>query len=112
MLYEVITLTVFESTGGYELLATSLLAEAGLPVVIVNPRQVRNFAKATGILAKTDAIDARVRITSYNVCYTKLLRLHTGPSQGRPPLSRLSQDGACLFRKNRHFPHYARSGYP
>jgi transposase len=53
-------LIVFESTGGYELLAASSLAEAGLPVVIVNPRQVRNFAKATGILAKTDAIDARV----------------------------------------------------
>jgi len=53
-------LTVFESTGGYELLAASSLAEAGLPVVIVNPRQVRNFAKATGILAKTDALDARV----------------------------------------------------
>jgi transposase len=53
-------LTVFESTGGYELLAVSSLAEAGLAVVIVNPRQVRNFAKATGILAKTDAIDARV----------------------------------------------------
>jgi transposase len=49
-------LTVFESTGGYELLAASCLAEAGLAVVIVNPRQVRNFAKATGILAKTDAI--------------------------------------------------------
>ena len=48
------------STGGYELLATSCLAEAGLAVVIVNQRQVRNFAKATGILAKTDAIDARV----------------------------------------------------
>jgi transposase len=53
-------LTVFESTGGYELLAASCLAESGLAVVIVNPRQVRNFAKATGILAKTDAIDARV----------------------------------------------------
>jgi transposase len=53
-------LTVFESTGGYELLATSCLAEAGVAVVVVNPRQVRNFAKATGILAKTDAIDARV----------------------------------------------------
>ena len=53
-------LTVFESTGGYELLAASSLAESGLPVVIVNPRQVRDFAKATGILAKTDAIDARV----------------------------------------------------
>ncbi len=53
-------LIVFESTGGYELLAASCLTEAGLAVVIVNPRQVRNFAKATGILAKTDAIDARV----------------------------------------------------
>jgi len=53
-------LIVFESTGGYELLAASCLAEAGLPVVIVNPRQMRNFAKATGILAKTDAIAARV----------------------------------------------------
>ena len=53
-------LIVFESTGGYERLATSSLVEAGLPVVIVNPRQVRDFAKAAGILAKTDAIDARV----------------------------------------------------
>jgi len=41
-------------------LAASSLADSGLPVVIVNPRQVRNFAKAIGILAKTDAIDARV----------------------------------------------------
>ena len=55
-----LALTVFESTGGYELLSASSLAEAGLPVVIVNPRQVRNFARATGILAKTDASDARV----------------------------------------------------
>ena len=53
-------LTVFESTGGYELLAASCCGEAGLPVVIVNPRQVRDFAKSAGILAKTDAIDARV----------------------------------------------------
>lgn len=53
-------LIVFESTGGYERLATSLLAGAGLSVVIVNPRQVRDFAKSAGILAKTDAIDARV----------------------------------------------------
>ena len=36
------------------------LATAGLPVVVANPRQVRNFAKATGQLAKTDAIDAQI----------------------------------------------------
>jgi len=53
-------LIVLESTGGYERLATSSFVEAGLPVVIVNPRQVRDFAKSVGILAKTDAIDARV----------------------------------------------------
>ena len=53
-------LIVLESTGGYERLATSSFVEVRLPVVIVNPRQVRDFAKSAGILAKTDAIDARV----------------------------------------------------
>jgi len=53
-------LIVFEATGGYELLAASSLVQAGLPVAIVNPRQVRDFAKSLGVLAKTDAIDARV----------------------------------------------------
>ena len=54
------TLVVLEATGGIELPLTSALALAGLPVVVVNPRQVRDFAKATGQLAKTDAIDAQV----------------------------------------------------
>ena len=51
---------VLEATGGYERLVVAELAAAGLPVVVVNPRQVRDFAKATGRLAKTDAIDAKV----------------------------------------------------
>lgn len=51
---------VLEATGGYELEAWTALSEAGLPVAIVNPRQVREFARATGKLAKTDRIDARV----------------------------------------------------
>jgi transposase len=51
---------VVEATGGYERGLVAELAAAGLPVVVVNPRQVRDFAKATGRLAKTDAIDARV----------------------------------------------------
>jgi transposase len=51
-------LIVLEATGGYELLCVGALASAGLPVVVVNPRQVRDFAKATGQLAKTDRIDA------------------------------------------------------
>ena len=54
------TLIVLEATGGYELLGVAALAAAALPVVVVNPRQVRDFAKATGQLAKTDAIDAQV----------------------------------------------------
>jgi len=53
-------LTVMEATGGIELPLTAALVVAGVPVVIVNPRQVRDFAKATGRLAKTDALDAKV----------------------------------------------------
>jgi transposase len=51
---------VLEATGGYERLVVARLAEAGLPVAVVNPRQVRDFAKATGRLAKTDRLDAAV----------------------------------------------------
>jgi transposase len=54
------TLIVLEATGGLELAVLGEIASAGLPVVAVNPRQVRDFAKAIGKLAKTDAIDARV----------------------------------------------------
>ena len=54
------TLIVLEATGGYEAVIAAHLAAAGLPVVVVNPRQVRDFAKACGKLAKTDRIDARV----------------------------------------------------
>jgi transposase len=53
-------LIVLEATGGLERRAIAALAGASLPVVAVNPRQVRDFAKATGQLAKTDAIDAAV----------------------------------------------------
>ena len=51
---------VLEASGGYERDVTLALADAGLPVVIVNPRQVRDFARASGRLAKTDRIDALV----------------------------------------------------
>lgn len=54
------TSIVLEATGGFETLVTATLAAADLPVIVVNPRQVRDFAKATGQLAKTDLIDARV----------------------------------------------------
>ena len=51
---------VLEATGRYHNLCASLLTQAGLPVVIANPRQVRDYAKAIGVLAKTDSVDAMV----------------------------------------------------
>ena len=53
-------LIVLEATGGMEIDVAVQLTQAGLDVAVINPRQARDFAKATGQLAKTDAIDARV----------------------------------------------------
>ena len=53
-------LVVLEATGGYETALRDALQAAGLPTVVVNPRQIRDFARATGRLAKTDRIDAEV----------------------------------------------------
>jgi transposase len=53
-------LIVLEASGGYEALVVASLAGVGLPVRVINPRQVRDFARATGLLAKTDRLDARV----------------------------------------------------
>ncbi len=53
-----VTLVVMEATGGYETVVASALAAAQLPLAIVNPRQIRDFARATGRLAKTDRLDA------------------------------------------------------
>lgn len=53
-------LVVLEATGGLETALAVALVEAQIPVAVVNPRQVRDFARATGKLAKTDALDARV----------------------------------------------------
>ena len=51
---------LLEATGGLERPLLQALQAVGLPVVVVNPRQVRDFAKALGLLAKTDRLDARV----------------------------------------------------
>ena len=53
-------LIVLEATGGFELTVAAALGGAGLPLAVVNPRQIRDFARATGQLAKTDALDARI----------------------------------------------------
>lgn len=54
------TLIVLEATGGFEMLVVAELTSAGLPVVVVNAKRVRDFARATGRLAKTDKLDAKV----------------------------------------------------
>ena len=53
-------LIVIEATANWHLAAVAALSGAGLPVAVINPRQARNFARATGQLAKTDPIDARL----------------------------------------------------
>ncbi|WP_420127155.1 IS110 family transposase [Longimicrobium sp.] len=54
------TLLVLEATGGLEAPLVAALAVVGIPQVVINPRQIRDFARATGELAKSDAIDARI----------------------------------------------------
>ena len=53
-------LIVVEATGGYEVRVSAAIATGGLPIANVNPRQIRDFARATGELAKTDKLDARI----------------------------------------------------
>jgi transposase len=53
-------IVALEATGGFETIAAAALSAAGLPVIVVNPAQIRDFAKAIGRRAKTDPIDAAV----------------------------------------------------
>ena len=55
-----VQLIVLEASGGYERLTAAMLTQAGFELAVVNPRQVRAFAIASGVLAKTDGVDARV----------------------------------------------------
>lgn len=74
-------LIVCEATGGYETLMVSCLAAAGLPVVVVNARQVRDFAKSIGKLAKTDTIDAGVIARFASAVRPELRSVKDRPSQ-------------------------------
>lgn len=67
------TLIVMEATGGYQTQLAAILYDSGLPVAVVNPRQVRDFARATGKLAKTDQIDAQV-LAQFAQCIQPPLR--------------------------------------
>lgn len=69
-----LTRILVEATGGYERLLVEMVAAKGMPVVIVQPAQIRQFAKAQGILAKTDKIDARL-IAQFGVIMQPDVRL-------------------------------------
>lgn len=76
------TRIVIEATGGYEVPLLKTLAAAGLPVIRVNPRQVRDFARAAGVLAKTDAIDASV-LVRFGAAVEPIQRRLPAPEQER-----------------------------
>jgi transposase len=85
------TLIVLEATGGLERRALALLLAAKLPAVAVNPRQVRDFAKATGHLAKTDTLDAAVL-----ALFAERIR-----PEVRPPLDQQTQELDALMVRRR-----------
>src|SRR3954467_7932684 len=72
---------VFESTGPYQKAAVGALLAEGLPAVVVNARQVRDFAKAMGYLAKTDTLDAAVIAHFAEVATTTVRPLQSQESQ-------------------------------
>ncbi|MEK7362590.1 MAG: IS110 family transposase [candidate division NC10 bacterium] len=74
-------LVVLEATGGYEIPVAAALASAGVPVAVVNPRQIRDFARATGQLAKTDALDARIMARFAEVVQPAVRPLPTAAAQ-------------------------------
>jgi len=84
-------LIVLEATGGFEVTVAAALASAGLPLAVVNPRQIRDFARALGRLAKTDALDAEVI-----ACFAERIR-----PQPRPLADADSQSLAELLARRR-----------
>ena len=79
-------LIVVEATGGYQRSVVEALFHAGLPVAVVNPARVRQFARACGLLAKTDKLDAQVLAVFGQRVQPKL---YTGKSEAEKQLSAL-----------------------
>lgn len=85
------TLVVLEATGGLERALVRGLVDASLPVIVVNPRRVRDFAKATGQLAKTDKLDAQILARFAEVVQPAL----------RAPLDRPTEEVAMVLTRRR-----------
>ena len=82
---------VLEATGGYERALVRVLHAAGVPVAVVNPRQVRQFARATGRLAKTDQLDAAVLAQFAEVIQPDV----------RPPVDAATEEFEALLDRRR-----------
>lgn len=80
-----VALIVLEATGGFEATVAAALAGAGLPLCVINPRQIRDFARAMGRLAKTDALDAEAI-----ALFAERIRPHARPVP-RPEAQRLAE---------------------
>jgi transposase len=94
---------VLEATGGLEIPVVTALYAAGLPVVVVNPRQIRDFAKAVGQLAKTDKLDASVLAHFAAAIQPALRPVGTGcPGSTAPSISR---DAGCREDSTQHYGH-------
>ena len=76
---------ILEATGGYDTALVAALAAAALPVVVANPRQVRDFAKATGQLAKTDHVDAHLLALFAERCAPRPVRCRMPSSSNSTP---------------------------
>ena len=95
-------LVVLEASGGYEAAVASLLYEAGLPVVVVNPRRVRAFAQAQGRLAKTDRIDATVVAEFGRLLNPPVRPLPSGQAQQLTELTRRRRQLIRMITAEQH----------
>ena len=93
------SLVLCEATGGYEIVLVQRLMEAGWPIALVNPRQIRDFAKAKGTLAKNDRLDAKVLAHFGEVMAPKPLKAL--PSQRLVALLRRREQVVDLLKKEK-----------
>lgn len=99
---------VLEATGGYELAIASALLAAGLPAGIVNPRQVRDFARSRNLLAKTDQLDAQVLAAFARVMTSPLRPLPSAEVQAlRAIVARRRQVSDVLVAEQNRLEHAA-----
>jgi transposase len=101
-------LVVLEATGGYEIPVAAALASAGVPVAVVNPRQIRDYARATGQLAKTDALDARLMALFAEAVHPEVRPLPTPEAQALGDLVTRRRQLVDMLGAERNRHHQAR----